>query len=747
MKQKKKEPAQKQKSQKGAVVFPDKRLMYYSGGVAALMVIARGITSFFPDGRLWGLNYTAFLPLPSSVFLLAASFLLCTPLLYRGYTVLAEFFFGNRRQNVLYGTALALCAGILFWIFRMETYFLGDGAAYLAEQYRFIQKASVATDFLFGKNSAPLTGIVLAYFARAIDGLALLREYHFSAPLFTFWFFGVGCGIAYVSGCLHAARSLFDSPEERFGTFALCLFTPGVLFYFGYVEYYTFYFTCIFFYFFLLVRAVEGTVSVVVPALMLALATAFHFMSVIALPSLIFLFLHRSSNESLRRFVQLRYVMLLVTALLVLGAVVYFTSGMYANGNRNVMSLFPYHVGRKMQYYTLLSSWHLFDFMNFLFLIAAPVCIGIALFFKRSSLKHPEILLAFTNLAFFSCLAFFGNTSLGIARDWDINAGLGLAVIFFVIALARHTNQLLTRKYLMFLMAGSALATGCGWFASNIDTASSVGKFRAILALDDMHIPGDYALAGYEHLRKHYYTQQDSVHATWAIQKKIECCNYPNDYRDFLNSMRESASAKEQQQQYDWMFGKLRTVLDSLQRIKGDSVAERELRTLAEITCEALYDSFYSLGQQQTTGSSSTAPFTTFDSIHIMTPILSYLRHEFEWLKTGEEHTMEELRAASTAVHYSSRLLLLIGRSMNQQYRFDEASPVFERSYNLDTTFKTPLVYLAFAEANRRQANLPKAKALLEKYLAGTEDRSGTSGSIRDYAIQLLNEINDKMNQ
>jgi len=185
---------------------------------------------------------------------------------------------------------------------------------------------------------------------------------------------------------------------------------------------------------------------------------------------------------------------------------------------------------------------HIFDFVNLLFLLAAPVSIGIALFFKRDSLRRPEILLAFINLVFFTSLAFFGNTSLGIARDWDINAGLGLALIFFMISLARYADQALVGTYLMYIMAGSALVTGCGWFASNIDEASAVAKFRAIMALDDKHIPADYALTGYEHLRKHYYAQHDSMNVSWAIRKKIECCNYPNDYRDFLNSMQESAS-------------------------------------------------------------------------------------------------------------------------------------------------------------------------------------------------------------
>ena len=44
-------------------------------------------------------------------------------------------------------------------------------------------------------------------------------------------------------------------------------------------------------------------------------------------------------------------------------------------------------------------------------------------------------------------------------------------------------------------------------------------------------VTGDFALNGYEHLRKYYQSTGDGEAMAWAIRKKVEMVGYPDDYR------------------------------------------------------------------------------------------------------------------------------------------------------------------------------------------------------------------------
>ncbi len=745
MKQKKKEPSPKRSPLRKAISFPDKRMMLIAGGAAAFIPLARGIAGLFPEARLWGLNYLAFLPTEYVIVLLIAGVILATPACYRAYISLSQLIFGNEKRTRTLGIIFAIAAGCLFWFLRMRTFFLGDGASYLAEQFRFIRHASISTDVLFGGKSAPLTGVILAYVARAINNFAFLREHNIPGPFFTFWIFGVACGIVYVIGCLRVARTLFESAEERFGTFMIFLFTPGVLFYFGYVEYYTFYFTCIFFYFFLAARALEGKASVRVPVLLLALSTAFHLMSLVALPSLLFLLLSRSRNEKLRRFAQLRYVAFFIAAVLLLAAVVYFTSGMANGENRNIMSLLPYHAGRRIQNYTLLSSYHLIDFANFLFLISAPVLIGFALLFRRDTLRHAETLFAFINIVFFASLAFFGNTSFGFARDWDINVGLGLALIFFVISLVRQTNHSSAGKYLMYIMAGSALLTGCGWFASNINATSAVGKFRAIMALDDKHVPGDYALAGYEHLRKYYLSVDDNEGFFWAIKSKIVCGGYPQDYRAYAQFAIEGVPPRQRRASFDWLFSDLLSKVDSLQTFSADSLASIQKTEYLEVFLESYIDS-YSLPERDGLGKAYAERWLhQFKRRFQGNSVIDFVREHTESVDDSPSRDIGSLRSIAGGIRSSPKLLTGVGIVMMMINEYRDAALVFERAYAVDPSDTKPEVYLAAAEFQCIPRNVKKIRQALDDYFRDPKYQNAARLNADDKQVRSIAENLRKM--
>ena len=99
----------------------------------------------------------------------------------------------------------------------------------------------------------------------------------------------------------------------------------------------------------------------------------------------------------------------------------------------------------------------------------------------------------------------------------------------------------------------------------NLDAPRSEQRFRDIMALDDVHIPGDFALNGYEHLRKYSQSTGDRAGVIWAIGKKIEMVGYPEDFRKYALAVIEGAPAAERAPRWAWMMEELRGHLEDMQ--------------------------------------------------------------------------------------------------------------------------------------------------------------------------------------
>ena len=86
--------------------------------------------------------------------------LLASPALYGLFRWKADFL--TRMPPFLVSILAAAGGGTLFWLLRMDTFFLGDGASYLAEHFRWVRGLSISEDVLFSPGSAPLTAWILA---------------------------------------------------------------------------------------------------------------------------------------------------------------------------------------------------------------------------------------------------------------------------------------------------------------------------------------------------------------------------------------------------------------------------------------------------------------------------------------------------------------------------------------------------------------------------------------------------------
>lgn len=694
------------------------------GGLFAVPAVARFAASFFPDERVWGLNHAAYLPSWATWGLLGISLLLCTPFILPMAAAVGRLLFGGKIRTAddgatgLFPRAIlaALAAGVLFWVFRMHTYFLGDGAVYLAEIYRYIHGLQGSDSVLYSKGSAPGTGWIVAQLARiAFDG-ASGAESLLANPQFAFWTTAAVAGVGFVVVAFTAARDFFETADERAAAFVVILSAPGVLFFFGYVEYYTLHYASIGLYFMLLARAARGG-SIAAAAAALVLAACFHFMAAVALPSLLLVILARSGKGAFERLVTLKALLVFAGLALAAGAVAYFALGIHTHGSRVVLSLYPFGKEGAVQSYTLLSSWHLIDAVNYAWLLAAPLCFAVAFLTGRENFRAPDVLAALANVIFMSFLAFFGNMGFGMARDWDINAGLGLACVFLLLALARHTPADRRRAVLVYAAAGSFAAV-LPWLWVNISVPSSVARAKAVLALDDTHVAGDYALNGYEHMLKYFHSTGDVANAIWAVKKKIEMVGYPEDYKELALRTIKDAAVGDKRGNYDWLFDRTAEKIAAMQAAGVDSTYAGRLDEYVELAGESIlqcrslppqwgFDDAYVEGQ-----------YNRFAAMLPASPVLALVRAQLEAARTGVIADADAFLRGARALRSSPTLAAYAGIGLASLNLHAPARDALLLAVRLDTAFTLPYLYLAESEQRLGPAYHNDAISHVQRFLA-----------------------------
>ena len=667
---------------------PPRELVLAAGTVFAVLALLRLAAAQFPATRIWGLNASAWLPSWAQLLFAALGVLAATPLFLRFARIAA------RVPGALPTQAAALLLGVLaggvFWIFRMETYFLGDGAVYLSEHFRLLRGLSVSESVLYSTGSAPLTGWLLAQGALLFfsEGSTLAGN-----PHFVFWVAGAVAGAVFVAMAVLFSARWSEREDERFAFTLVLLFTPAMLFFFGYVEYYTLAFVGITVTAFLSIETARGRVAAYWPVAALLLSSALHMMALVLLPGVLLAML--AAKDRTARFVTLRNVLFLVAAALAAGGVFYFASGIASEGSRVILSLAPFGAEGARQFYTLLSAAHLADVANMLLLTAVPLLAVLP--FLRARGWDAAVLVGLTHVIFSFFLMFFGYSGFGMARDWDVTAFFAVTAALLLLTLLRR-EEAPRRSYLLQLAAWGSVVAVLPWLLVNIDASRSERRFRDIMALDDRIIPGDFALNGYEHLRKYYQSTGDRAGVTWAIGKKIEMVGYPADYRKYALSVIEGVPAEQRAERWAWMLGSLRERLAHMREQGTEREYAGSLAEFREVAIELLTQ----LGQLPQRGGELDALFASESAALRGTlgddPLLAMAEAQRVWDRTGVFPGGEAFGAAAPSITTSGTLAFYAGRGLLTAGRHAPAAAALEQSLQLDSSFTLPAYYLAEAE-------------------------------------------------
>ncbi len=299
------------------------------------------------------------------------------------------------------------------------------------------------------------------------------------------------------------------------------------------MEYYVFAFVAIFIYLVIVKQYIFGRIEFKYVLFSYIFCLVSHYYSLALLPSLLFIVVVKY-RRGLEKNISIRHVLAVLSASLIIGLIVYFVSGLYEIDNRVVIPFESVANRSGVHRYTLLSISHINDLFNVIVLLAPlQLLIAILLVFKEKSKALNKKLAIFYLIVIFYFLVFLvlSNTSLTLARDWDIAAPVGL--MFAMLLAEMLMEKKMYREALLISIVQIAFLIP--WFAVNINAGKSAKRFENVVEYGNGIIYPDYMLSGYEALRKYYEHNNQSMKELQVLKKMVDLLDYPQHYRLFIN--------------------------------------------------------------------------------------------------------------------------------------------------------------------------------------------------------------------
>ena len=390
-----------------------------------------GLTA--PEGRVWGVNWWAYLPTTWQYLLIGIS-------LAAGPALWSLFGYLHRRQNETkaevaqtsyYYSAIpfVLLSTTLFILFPSSTHFLGDG----------YQLLSRLTD---GLGSVKSWDVGASLLNDALFGL--ISGSPGERALATYRIISVASGVLTLASAFVAAMVLFKETVRRI-LFLIGIATGGyALMFFGYVENYGLLIAMLILYSLVGLVVLRGRISPwwALPPMMAA--SFIHIFGLTLLPSFIYLLLRQT--RLIARMMQLSYrTKLIIGGAAFLGAlaVYHYLNTTYRFFTFAFLPILPDQFTVEADY--LLSPKHLIDTLNLLLLLVPGLLVltvGITLTSGRKFFERLEsrFLLVLTLSTLAAVYAF--NPGIGMPRNWDLFSivGVPLAVMCYYSLLSSRTT-------------------------------------------------------------------------------------------------------------------------------------------------------------------------------------------------------------------------------------------------------------------------------------------------------------------
>lgn len=448
--------------------------------IVAALISLRFIGSFLPEKRLWGLNHAGYL---DGLVLLYIVFLILTLILY---------FRGKRKPGIIpnrliespatvYKTLVpffvVIASGAAFYFLSVSAHFMGDGYQLITWLFETMGEPKASS---YGEMR------VHQFVYKILGGGERADAYY------SFKYISIGSGIIFVSSLLYYSGRLFRSYFSRSAFILINVLSAGTVLFYGYVELYSIQTACLYLFFLSSLAAIVEKKKSPVPIIIFAIAGFLHKISLIYVPTLaIYLFIILANDEFIKKvMVHFRHFMLV----LIFGfVVVYAAVKLFAPMYWQQAFLSPFGDRFTTDGYYLLSSNHIFDFINLLLLLV-PVALIIFILLAagiriEKGTNHASIILFLTTGVIAGLLtAFTLEPELGMARDWDLLStlliGVQIAGVFIWVYGYQNRRHFQAATVMIIILCLSIFVP---WIAMLNSIKSSYFYSLAVMELDPKH--------------------------------------------------------------------------------------------------------------------------------------------------------------------------------------------------------------------------------------------------------------------
>jgi tetratricopeptide (TPR) repeat protein len=491
----------------------------------SVLILARGIASIYPESAFWGLNFPGFLPDWSLLLLTFLSAIVAVPRaadsILTGLDAAASFLFPTeKRKGLLVHAAIAIACGILFWRLFVPFPFLGDGVHVVRSLLRYNEAAGLSYGTLWNE---PLTVLVLntliGIFAPGRAG----AEVDVTGYSDVFMIVSYLLGALFVFFVLRMSKHAFPAVRERLMLSAAVFGSAGLLFYFGYIEFYAFLYLFGTLYLLAVLRDSSTRAFPMLSTLLLSLAAAFHLSALVFIPAHILL---------LWRYFAVRQGgaapsasrMITAVAVFAAAAFVFYLWTNLSGGNSFFIPLSSESSGL-----TLLAPRHLLDVLNNL-LLHAPVPVAMFVTFlllHRRTIENDGFVVVAIAAVFWLLLCAAHSA---IGRDWDVYALLGASLAVGAALAVTQFEEPRLRGWASVQLTVQPLLMVIPWIAVNASFIPSMDRYLALTEAYAKLLPPAVTAGHYETLRSAMHASGNAEGEAVMIARSMELSSDPYDF-------------------------------------------------------------------------------------------------------------------------------------------------------------------------------------------------------------------------
>ena len=392
--------------------------------------------SFYPLESLWGFNHLHYLPVYYWI-ISAFIFLFVIVILFTKFKFdfeklsgqIDRFFWGtNHYKRVLF---VCICT-LMFYLFRVETFLLGDG-------YTLLSTFGQGESFIH-KWSQPGSILLIRFVQRVLGGYS---EQTATLAFQILSFLSGGLFLYYVIAVIEI---LTENVIKRLLLLATLFFSGSLLLYFGYVEFYAMSWACAAMFVFYSLKSLSEKKYIWFSVFVFLIMILVHIQAIYFIGGLCYILLYHIKSPILKK----TGVMLFALAA---SAGVFLLIWLYHTKIEFEVLILPLLQGRPVApHFTIFSVPHLIEICNLVLLIAPGsfILVGLSVFAgKFRKLQSQNLFLLYTSLGSLLFLVLYG-AAITMGRDWDI---MSLTCFTPLLLICSQFDSGILQKYLKPVIA------------------------------------------------------------------------------------------------------------------------------------------------------------------------------------------------------------------------------------------------------------------------------------------------------